>query len=180
MARYAITVASQVWQISVRRVVAFLCITLVLAPSVSVFGATVFFAGSKFTENGIQWCEEENSRYRLFGEAKWLEQNGYSIEARVCASLYSDPLWQYQGKDRVEKLIQRSAYYAELEIAQSQKEAIDGKIDPTPANSNQGQKIPSWVRSIFIWYGDGKVSDSEVINAITFLIDKGIIKIKTG
>lgn len=171
--------AGHTWQISTRRIAAILCVTLVLAPSASVFGATVFFAGNKFTENGIQWCEEENPRYSLYGEAKWLEQNGYSIEARVCASLYSDSLWQYQGKDRVEKLIQRSAYYAELEIAQSQKEAIDGKIDPTPANDSQVQKIPSWVRNIFIWYGDGKVSDSEVINAITFLIDNGIIKIKT-
>ena len=157
---------------------AILCI-MVLAPSVSaVFGATTFFAGSKFTENGIEWCEEENARYRLYGEEKWLEQQKYSIEARICASLYSDDLWKYQGADRVQKLIQRSAYYAELEIAESKKESTEGKIDTSPVNSQN--KIPSWVKNIFIWYGQGKVSDSEVINAITYLINEGIIKVKTG
>lgn len=157
---------------------AILCM-IVLAPSVSVaFGATTFFAGSKFTENGIQWCEEENARYRLYGEEKWLEQQNYSIESRVCANLYSDALWQYHGTDRVQKLIQRSAYYAELEIAESQKESTSGKIDTSPANSQK--KIPSWVRNIFIWYGDGKISDNEVLNAITYLINQGIIKVKTG
>lgn len=155
-----------------------ICI-IVLTPSIStVFGATSFFAGGKFTENGIQWCEEENARYHLYGEEKWLEQHKHSIEARICANLYSDALWQYHGVDRIQKLIQRSAYYAELEIAESQEESVEGKIDTSPVNSQK--KIPSWVRNIFIWYGEGKVSDDEVINAITYLIDKGIIKVKTG
>ncbi len=155
-----------------------LCI-IVLAPTVSAaFGATSFFAGNKFTENGIQWCEEENARYHLYGEEKWLEQQKHSIESRICVNLYSDTLWQYEGADRVQKLIQRSAYYAELEIAESQKESIEGKIDTSPVNSER--KIPSWVKNIFVWYGEGKVSDDEVINAITYLIDKGIIKVKTG
>lgn len=155
-----------------------LCI-IVLTPSIStVFGATSFFAENKFTENGIQWCEEENARYQLYGEEKWLEQQNHSIEARICANLYSDALWQYHGADRIQKLIQRSAYYAELEIAESQEESVEGKIDTSPVNSQK--KIPSWVRNIFIWYGEGKVSDDEVINALTYLIDKGIIKVKTG
>ncbi len=157
---------------------AILCM-IVLTPSVSaVFGATTFFAGSKLTENGVEWCEEENARYHLYGEEKWLEQQKQSIEARICANLYSDALWQYQGTDRVQKLIQRSAYYAELEIAERQKESTEGKIDTSPVNSQK--KIPSWVKNIFVWYGDGKVSDDEVINAITYLIEKGIIKVKTG
>lgn len=152
---------------------------VVLASSVSaVFGATAFFAGSKFTENGIEWCEEENARYILYGEEKWLEQQKYSIEARICANLYSDDLWKYHGADRVQKLIQRSAYYAELEIDESKKESTEGKIDTSPVNSQN--KIPSWVKNIFIWYGQGKVSDNEVINAITYLINEGIIKVKTG
>lgn len=154
-----------------------LCMMLTTSIS-TVFGATSFFAGNQFTENGIQWCEEENARYHLYGEAKWLEQQKHSIEARICASLYSDALWQYQGADRIQKLIQRSAYYAELEIAESQRESVEGKIDTSPVSSQK--KIPSWVRNIFVWYGEGKVSDDEVINAITYLIDKGIIKVKTG
>ena len=157
---------------------AILCM-IILAPTVSAaFGATTFFAEGKFTENGIEWCGEESARYQTYGEAKWLELNKQSIEARICANLYSDPLWQYHGADRVQKLIQRSAYYAKLEISESQQESVEGKIDTSPVNSQT--KIPSWVRNIFIWYGQGKLSDDEVINAIKYLVEKDIIKLKTG
>ena len=39
------------------------------------------------------------------------------------------------------------------------------------------QKIPEWVRNVFIWYGDGLISEDEIINAIQFLITEGIIRI---
>lgn len=112
----------------------------------------------------------------MIGEAKWLEHHKYSIESRICANLYMDPLWQYQGYDRIQKLIERSAYYAELEIAESQQEAASGKIDTSPVNS-PNQKIPSWVKNIFVWYGQDKISEDEVLNALTFLIKANIIKI---
>ena len=96
-------------------------------------GATINFANNRLTENGIQWCHEELPRYELWGEKVWIEQHNYSIEARICAHLFSDPLWEYQGNDRVQKLIEKSQYYAELEIAESQNEAKTGQIDPTPA-----------------------------------------------
>jgi len=38
-------------------------------------------------------------------------------------------------------------------------------------------KLPEWVRNVFIWYGDGIVSEDEIINALQFLIKEGIIKI---
>lgn len=37
------------------------------------------------------------------------------------------------------------------------------------------QKIPEWVRNIFVWYGDELVSEQELLNAIKFLIDQRII-----
>lgn len=37
--------------------------------------------------------------------------------------------------------------------------------------------IPDWVRNVFIWYGENKISEDEVLSAIKFLIDEGIIKI---
>lgn len=150
---------------------------LILIPIPLVFGATVFFANSRFTEDGIQWCEEEKPRYHIIGEAKWLEHHRYSIESRICANLYYDPLWDYTGFDRVQKLIERSAYYAQLEIDESKKEAEKGKIDPNPVGDNRNQKIPSWVRNIFIWFGENKVTEDDVINAIRHLIKIGVIKI---
>ena len=39
------------------------------------------------------------------------------------------------------------------------------------------QKIPEWVRNIFVWYGDELVSEQELLNAIKFLLEQRIITI---
>jgi len=41
------------------------------------------------------------------------------------------------------------------------------------------KKLPDWVRNIFIWYGEGQISENDLINAIEFLVNEGIIKVKT-
>ena len=38
-------------------------------------------------------------------------------------------------------------------------------------------KLPDWVRNIFIWYGEDKLSEDELIGALQFLIKEGIIKV---
>ncbi|NOS62272.1 MAG: murein transglycosylase [Nitrosarchaeum sp.] len=42
---------------------------------------------------------------------------------------------------------------------------------------NSTKKIPEWVKNIFIWYGQDQVSEGDLLNAIKFLINQGIIKI---
>jgi hypothetical protein len=37
------------------------------------------------------------------------------------------------------------------------------------------QKIPEWVKNIFTWYSQDQISEDEVLNAIKFLINQGII-----
>jgi hypothetical protein len=39
------------------------------------------------------------------------------------------------------------------------------------------QKIPEWVRNIFIWYAQDLVSEDELLNAIKFLVQQDIIKL---
>jgi len=39
------------------------------------------------------------------------------------------------------------------------------------------EQIPDWVRNIFIWYGQGQISEDDVLNAITFLVVNQIIQI---
>ena len=107
------------------------------------YGATVFYAEGAFTKNGIEWCEENKPLYDLLGD-KFFEHHNHSIESRVCANLIEDPLWIYSGPDRVEKLIEQSRYFSELEIAESQEEAKVGVVDPTPAQipgNNTEEKI---------------------------------------
>ncbi|TSA18254.1 MAG: hypothetical protein D4R72_02610 [Nitrosopumilales archaeon] len=43
--------------------------------------------------------------------------------------------------------------------------------------STTTSKIPSWVRHIFIYYGQGDVSEDELLGAIKFLINQGIMKL---
>jgi len=95
------------------------------------YGATVFYANGAFTQNGIEWCEENKPLYDILGD-QFFEHHRHSIESRVCANLIEDELWNYSGQDRVEKLIERSLYFSELEIAESQIEAGIGIVDTTP------------------------------------------------
>ena len=71
------------------------------------------------TENDIEWCEDVFLQYEAAGLKWFLENYHYSIEARVCANLYEAQLWEYPGNDRIQKLVERSKYYVELEIQES-------------------------------------------------------------
>ena len=104
------------------------------------FGATPFFANDRFTQNGVEWCEENYQLYTFIKE-DFFEHHHHSIESRVCASLYEDPLWTYYEPDRYQKLIERSAYYVELEISESKQEAQSGIIDVTPAGDPDDDTI---------------------------------------
>jgi hypothetical protein len=39
------------------------------------------------------------------------------------------------------------------------------------------QKVPDWVRNIFIWYAEEQISEDELLNAIKFLVNQGIINL---
>jgi len=108
-------------------------ITLTIFSAYPVYGATIFYANGAFTQNGIEWCEENKPLYDLLGD-QFFEHHRHSIESRVCANLIEDELWNYSGPDRVERLIERSLYFSELEIAESQVEAGIGIVDTTPAD----------------------------------------------
>lgn len=98
----------------------------------SAYAATAFFANGGLTENGIEWCEENYQLYQFMG-VDFFEHHKHSIESRICASLYQDPLWTYSGNDKYEKLVEQSRIYAELEINESADEADSGIIDIKPA-----------------------------------------------
>ena len=38
-------------------------------------------------------------------------------------------------------------------------------------------RLPSWIKDVFVWYSEGKVSEDDVINAIQYLVKQGIIVI---
>jgi len=96
--------------------------------------ASPFFSNGYFTPNGIEWCEENLSLYKILGD-KFFEHHNHSLESRICANLFDDYYWTYEGADRVEKLIERSKYYSQLEISESYEESVTGIIDTTPAEN---------------------------------------------
>ncbi len=95
---------------------------------------TPFFSNGHFTENGIDWCQENKELYEILGNG-FFEHHKHSIESRVCANLYQDYFWTYDGPDRIEKLIERSKHYSQLEIFESYEESETGIIDTTPAGN---------------------------------------------
>ena len=40
------------------------------------------------------------------------------------------------------------------------------------------QKIPSWVREIFIWYAAEQITEADLLGAIQFLVQQGIIELE--
>ena len=112
-------------------IVSLLVISLIL--NFQAVDADIRSEGGILNEKGIQWCGEEQPRYEIMGLELYLKNNHYAIEARVCANLLEDDLWNYQGTDRVQKLIERSKFYALAEIEESKQEAL-GVNDPTPTD----------------------------------------------
>ena len=104
----------------------------------NIYGSP-FFSNGYFTENGIEWCQENRQLYEILGD-EFFEHHKHSLESRVCASLYQDYFWAYDGSDRVEKLIERSKHYSQLEIFESYEESETGIIDTTPA-ANKDQTL---------------------------------------
>lgn len=120
-----------------------------------------FFSNGHFTKNGIEWCQENLPLYEILGD-EFFEHHKHSLESRVCASLFQDYLWTYDGPDRIEKLIERSKHYSQLEILESYEESETGIIDTTPA----GTKDQTLLRGTI---GEGEmiiqiISSSPVIN----------------
>jgi hypothetical protein len=53
-------------------------------------------------------------------------------------------------------------------------EQIEEQVEETSEIENI-QKIPDWVKNIFILYADGSITESELISALSFLIEQKII-----
>jgi len=57
---------------------------------------------------------------------------------------------------------------------------IDEETDQSSETESElinAKKIPDWVKNIFVLYSYDEISEDELINALTYLIDQGIIEI---
>ena len=63
------------------------------------------------------------------------------------------------------------------EICTHQKETMQITVED---DSSLNNRIPDWVKSIFLWYAEDKVTENELLRAIEFLINQNIIQIKNS
>jgi len=42
------------------------------------------------------------------------------------------------------------------------------------------ESVPEWIKNTAKWYGEGKISEEEFVNAIKYLIDNNIIVLESG
>jgi len=46
-----------------------------------------------------------------------------------------------------------------------------------PNSFAEESKLPDWIKNIFVWYGQGQISEDDVLSAIAFLVENQIIQI---
>ena len=63
------------------------------------------------------------------------------------------------------------------EIAQTSKTESVEESNEIESELENAQHIPDWVKNIFILYADGSITENELLSALEFLIEQGIIKI---
>ena len=62
------------------------------------------------------------------------------------------------------------------EICTHQYESLTINVD----SKSEENKIPDWVKNMFVWYGEGTIGDKELLNAIEFLINQNIIQVENN
>lgn len=89
----------------------------------------------------------------------------------------SDPILELieeKISEQTESNENESEFASKAQI-QSEEKSITG--EEPDSIIEEVTKIPDWIRNIFVLYADGSISDQELINAITFLIEQKIIEI---
>lgn len=64
-----------------------------------------------------------------------------------------------------------------LEYNETSTELSEENDQSSETELINAKKIPDWVKNIFVLYSYDEISEDELINALTFLIDQGIIEI---
>ena len=130
--------------------------------------------------------------YTNQGEKLWMadmtfttDDKYYFIETDIFDG-YNDS-WTITARTTVKD--SKQAWKFDTENLQKIREIIKSftilKPDTTPELESEQvetpqtkiQKVPDWVRNIFIWYGEEQISEDELLNAIKFLVNQGIINL---
>jgi hypothetical protein len=116
----------------------------------------------KIREETLNMINTQNREMNLLYD---IETRGGSIQSK-----------QVEWNKKINHELSRHHEYFTVMYSVDEKSTPDGYyfVDPEDVEEKI-EKIPEWVRNIFIWYGEKSISEDEVLNAIKFLINQGII-----
>lgn len=118
----------------------------------------------KIREDLLNMIDTQNNEMNLLYD---IETRGGSIQSK-----------QVEWNKKINHELSRHHEDFTVMYSVDEKSAPDGYyfVDPEDVEEKI-DKIPEWVRNIFIWYGEKSISESELISALQFLIKEGIIKV---
>ena len=107
---------------------------------------------------------------------------GLEIENRIYPSNngYFE-LFQSLDKHAEVGMYDATATYHGQVVGSATFELVDNgnySLTAQPEIQKNNSKVPDWVKNVFIWYGDDLVSEKELLSAITFLVNDGIINLE--
>jgi len=119
--------------------------------------------------NNVQWYPiatkilDPDGHMVGIDQGKFSQDGTYSFVFKLVG-----PLWQKYG-----------TYTIEANYGSNSSNLVGAKswFDFEPL---QATKIPYWVKTIFVLYGQNKISDDDLLNAIKFLVESNIIQLKTS
>ena len=166
---------------------AIICLSSIIIPNVS--GQVEEF---NVAQNVYEKNHGESIAAKFFGYVeetkfgkitlKLLTPSGIEIENRIFpTSAGYFELWQYLDSDADVGTYQGTAVYNNQIIGTSSFELVDknnSSITKQDKILEEQNQIPPWIKNIFVWYGDDMISEMELLIAIKFLVNEGIINLK--
>jgi len=130
------------------------------------------------------WDNSEYKKIKIFGtvedprSAVWVyftitEPDGKIVQVKTIAS--NDGNYENFILICCNDLGQYSVYaeWREYHIGTVTFEVVE-----KPATQEGIKKIPNWVRNIFVWYASEQISEDELLHAIKYLVQQGIIDLE--
>ena len=152
------------------------------------------FEPSEVTINfgdGIELVEDCNDCYKY----QWTE---YSVDSNIVGKVLGTPYSGHSFSEQKVYFKYPAGTYKIVDMFQPENELTINVRTVTESQNYNSQesgndvesnqmtesgtqisenKIPGWVKNIFIWYSQDQISEDEVLNAIKFLVNQGIINL---
>ena len=165
-----------------------------------IYKSNIDQCASGYSDQGFTWygcynleAVDKKTAYTNQGEKLWMvdmtfvtvDDKYYFIEAEIFDG-YNDS-WTITARTTVKD--SEKTHKFDTENLEKIREVIKSftilKPDTAPELESEQvetpqtkiQKVPDWVRNIFIWYSEEQISEDELLNAIKFLVNQGIINL---